>query len=198
VLGTSPADLSSISCFLVGAWYITGRPCFFVDGGIFPHRAASYDYYSRFTNQRATRGWRTNGEFVSDTWYKRVWRETDSRSIGPSSDYSINLSLRTPICDPGEDDTVHLKNILRCNGPVGPSSEYTNSWSYSIRMAFVPRIEWCTGLLGATLDVNNMDKPCETRALEGRAVSSGGSCGRRVTHSRCLNDSYGPTEWRRE
>ncbi|KAF8536449.1 hypothetical protein BDD12DRAFT_934548 [Trichophaea hybrida] len=86
--------------------------------------------------------------------------------LGSSSGYSINLSLRTPIGDPGEEDKVHLKNISRCNGPIGPSSEYTNSWSYCIRMAFVARIGQCSGLLGATLDVRPSDIPGATQALD--------------------------------
>ncbi|KAF8535104.1 hypothetical protein BDD12DRAFT_912990 [Trichophaea hybrida] len=69
----------------------------------------------------------------------------DSGSIGLSSDYYMNLAPRTPI---------------------GPSSKYSNSWSYCIRMACVARIGQCLGLLGATLDVRPSDTPGETQALD--------------------------------
>jgi hypothetical protein len=133
-------------------------------------------------------------------------------SRNPNIDWTCRRlnCLGTPYGVPGETELSRPDDSSRGNcgedppapppdiGILGSTAFNDLSASDEDVTAFALQIGRCTGLLGATLDVNNLDKPGKTRALDGRAGSSGGSCGRRVTHWQWLNDCYRLAESRRE
>ncbi|KAF8541781.1 hypothetical protein BDD12DRAFT_803407 [Trichophaea hybrida] len=93
-----------------------------------------------------------------------------ARKLSSDDDGSVPRTSRTGL------QANYLSEVGEpmCNGTFSLSSEYINSRSYCIYMAFVTQIGQFSGLLGVTLDVRPLDIPVKTQVLdddEQRAVA---------------------------
>jgi len=128
--------------------------------------------------------------------------EKPGNRLEPRSIESPASATRTATGDDGKSRLHKSARTQWCNHNGAPSSRYTTTWGCCVRTSLsywgsirgIPHLTWRISMVAGSIFGRHYWMWEKHQGSGCASRSSGGSCGRRVTQWRCVNDCYRPAK----